>query len=272
MPDPMIRWRSSCPSRTRRRQAGVALAIVVWFIAAMGLLVAGIVYQAKLETRAAQIHLAQAKIAAAGDGAIQLGLANLVSRNVSDNTQRFRLGDLEAMVYLTPSVGLIDLNRAPRELLSNLFRAISIPSGEAEILADNVIQWRSPSLAGPGHRIDSIESLLVIDGFDRVRIDALRDLVSSGLSGTGFFSPKHAPEAVRQIVGMQEEGVERRPQGAGRGVPAALQRADAYRVDAVIEYGGRRWLRRRWVRMGSASHSDLPWQFTRTEAPRVLRR
>lgn len=263
--------RASCYSRARLRQRGVALAIVVWFIAAMGLLVAGMVYQAKLGTRAAQMHLAQAKVAAAGDGAIQLGLANLVSPEVAGNGQRFRLGDLEVVVYLTPTVGLIDLNRAPRELLGNLFSAIDIPRGEAEILADNVIQWRSPSLAGPGHRIDSIETLLEIDGFDRVRIDALRDLVSSGLSGAGFFSPKHAPEAVRKIVGMQEGGAPRRPDEPGRGGRAAPPRADAYRVDAVIEYGGRRWLRRRWVRMGSATYSELPWRFTRTEAPRVLR-
>lgn len=256
---------------TRSRQRGVALAIVVWFIAAMGLLVAGMVYQAKLGTRAAQMHLAQAKVAAAGDGAIQLGLANLVSREEAENGQRFRLGDLDAVVYLTPTVGLIDLNRAPRELLGNLFSAVGIPPGETAILADNVVQWRSPSLAGPGRRIDSIESLLEIEGFDRVRIDAMRDLVSSGVSGTGFFSPKHAPEAVRKIIAMRESAADNQSNAASRGGRAAPQRADAYRVDAVIEYGGRRWLRRRWVRMGSSTHSELPWQFTRTEAPRVLR-
>lgn len=271
----MTMLRPSCRSLycagARTRQRGVALAIVVWFIAAMGLLVGGMVYQAKLETRAAQMHLAQAKVAAAGDGAIQLGLANLVSRDGTENGQRFRLGDLEAVVFLTPTVGLIDLNRAPRELLVNLFSAVAIPRGDAEILADNVIQWRSPSLAGPGQRIDSIESLLAIDGFDRVRIDAMRDLVSSGLSGAGFFSAKHAPEAVRKIVSMQEPGADNKPDGARRGERAAPQRADAYRVDAMIDYGGRRWLRRRWVRMGSAAHSELPWRFTRTEPPRVLR-
>ena len=44
-------------------QSGVALAIVVWFLAAMSLLVSGIVFQAKVDTRMAQLHVARAKAA-----------------------------------------------------------------------------------------------------------------------------------------------------------------------------------------------------------------
>ena len=55
-------------------QKGVALAIVVWFIAGMSLLVAGIVSHARVDTQMAQLHIARAKAVAAGDGAIQLML------------------------------------------------------------------------------------------------------------------------------------------------------------------------------------------------------
>ena len=55
-------------------QKGVALAIVVWFIAGMSLLVAGIVSHARVDTQMAQLHIAKAKAVAAGDGAIQLML------------------------------------------------------------------------------------------------------------------------------------------------------------------------------------------------------
>ncbi|MFT7263100.1 MAG: general secretion pathway protein K, partial [Halioglobus sp.] len=37
--------------KTRQTQTGVALAIVVWFLAAMSLMVSGIVFQAKVDTR-----------------------------------------------------------------------------------------------------------------------------------------------------------------------------------------------------------------------------
>ena len=62
-----------------RAQAGVALAIVLWFIAGMSLLVAGIVSQARVDTHMAQLHVARAKVVAAGDGAIRLRLAELLT-------------------------------------------------------------------------------------------------------------------------------------------------------------------------------------------------
>ena len=81
------------------REAGVALAIVVWFIAGMSLLVAGIVAQARVDTQLAQIHADRARVTAAGDGAIRLAVASLeaLSRSraagQSSNRQRFRVGE-----------------------------------------------------------------------------------------------------------------------------------------------------------------------------------
>ena len=57
------------------RQRGVALALVVWFIAGMSLMVGGIVSFARVDTRMTQVHLARAKTIAAGDGAIMLAMA-----------------------------------------------------------------------------------------------------------------------------------------------------------------------------------------------------
>ena len=56
-------------------QRGVALGVVVWFIAGMALLVSGIIAEARIDTRMAQIHYFRAQAAAAGDGAINLALA-----------------------------------------------------------------------------------------------------------------------------------------------------------------------------------------------------
>ena len=42
--------------RSGVQQRGVALGIVVWFIAGMALLVSGIIAEARIDTRMAQIH------------------------------------------------------------------------------------------------------------------------------------------------------------------------------------------------------------------------
>ena len=91
-------------------QKGVALAIVVWFIAGMSLLVAGIVSHARVDTQMAQLHVGRAKAVAAGDGAIQLMLADrLLKQGASANEQSllsgvYELGSLEVLVMLFPAL------------------------------------------------------------------------------------------------------------------------------------------------------------------------
>ena len=63
------------PQKSSRHQQGIALGVVVWFIAGMALIVSGIVSEAKVDTRMAQLHYFRAQAAAAGDGAINLALA-----------------------------------------------------------------------------------------------------------------------------------------------------------------------------------------------------
>ena len=76
-------------------QKGVALAIVVWFIAGMSLLVAGIVSHARVDTQMAQLHVARAKAVAAGDGAIQLMLAErLLKQGTAADEQSLLSGQI----------------------------------------------------------------------------------------------------------------------------------------------------------------------------------
>ena len=110
-------WRSSGwrPS-ARESERGVALAIVVWFIAGMSLLVAGMVSQARLDTRMAQLHVARAKAAAACDGAIQRMLAErlLVSRPGVSGANllqgEYQMGDTTVSVTLYPETAFINMN------------------------------------------------------------------------------------------------------------------------------------------------------------------
>ena len=267
-----------------RAQAGVALAIVLWFIAGMSLLVAGIVSQARVDTHMAQLHVARAKVVAAGDGAIRLRLAELLTARGSPAGEGsdagggyYRLGEDEVRVTLVPVAGLIDINSAAPEVLLGLFLQAGVEQDEAQALAENVLKSRSPAAApgapGGSGRLEAMEDLLRVPGMSRSLLDAVRDFIVVGTPAQGGMNWSVAPDEVLAVLdrvdAARAAGVRAR-QGAtaGNAVPVL---ARAYRADAVLRYGGRNWLRRQWIEMSAASGGELPWSVVRTEPPRVLR-
>ncbi|MEP0202293.1 MAG: hypothetical protein ABJ084_15620 [Halioglobus sp.] len=218
---------------TRRGQRGIALAIVVWFIAGMAILVAGIVAQASVDVRMAQVHVARAKVAAAGDGAIMLMMSDLQRARREtppvDGTYRtaYKLGTLDVEVELVLTSKLMNVNSADAPSLKLLFTEVAaLDAGEAQNLADNVVQWR--------HQLRSQFS----------KMEALEDLMAAGV-------PRTVLDAVRDHV---------------------VAGSPLYRADAIVRYGDSSWLRRRWVSNASGPYSALPWVVLRTETPRVVNR
>jgi len=277
----------------RRAQQGVALAIVVWFLAAMSLLVAGIVFQSKVDTRMAQTHLAKAKAVAAGDGAIELMLAALQSSQLKSFRGRgvpvlgFEVGEQSVEVILVPTSGLIDLNGAPRELLEKLFASSGgVEKAEAQLLADNVIKWRQRLLRGARQtaKFRSIEDLLQVDGVGRTLLEAIRDSLVVGKVARAGVDWQSAPPSVLAVLSGNEASMVSSivaEQSGGlipnktlpRGLSPRFQSAGSgndYRVDALVMIGDKQWLRRRWVSVGSANKGLLPWRYTGTEAARAI--
>ncbi|MEK9543989.1 MAG: hypothetical protein VW016_10945, partial [Luminiphilus sp.] len=83
----------------------MALGIVVWFIAGMALLVSGIVSEARVDTRMAQLHYFRAQAAAAADGAINLALAEQEGLRTSgqrgaDRLQNYQVGPQEVEIRM----------------------------------------------------------------------------------------------------------------------------------------------------------------------------
>lgn len=184
-------------------QAGVALAIVLWFIAGMSLLVAGIVSQARVDTHMAQVHVARARAAAAGDGAIRLTLADLVTARQSafeqsgDQAGNYRLGEDDVSVQLVPVAGLVDVNSATADVLAGLFLEAGLADQEARAMAENVLQSRSATaVAGrpaAGGRFAAMEDLLRVLGMSRSLLDAVRDLIVVGPPAQGTTNWAVAP-------------------------------------------------------------------------------
>ena len=280
----------SGPGRNAARERGFALAIGVWCIAGMALLVSGIVATGRTDTHMAQLHVARAKAAAAGDGAIQLMMAEWVAGRVEASLEdglpnrRFRLGELEAEVTLVPAAGLVDLNSASGEVLAGLFSlAAGLDAGEAQTVADNVVKWRSSKSGSRGRSqgflaFAAIEDLLRVDGVTRTLLDAVRDYVVAGLvtrGGDASLSPELVLEVLALSNPKKAEALRRKralagqPRSGGRAVNSGVG-SGPFRADARIRYGDRTWLRRRWLDAGSDAGSMLSWRSVRTEPARVL--
>jgi hypothetical protein len=262
-------------------QKGVALAIVVWFIAGMSLLVAGIVSHARVDTQMAQLHIAKAKAVAAGDGAIQLMLGErFLNQDGAADKQGplsavYQLGSAEVLVMLFPVSALLDLNKAPRAALSTLFIALAqVPDGEANTLAENVVNWRKAN-----GTFRETEDLLRVGGMDRTIFESVRDFIAAKETlGTGAdweASLAAMSQRADQMNSGELNGLALRPEmlaglnadGTTGGNESSL--SGTYRADAMVRYGDQTWLRRRWVSVGSVAGSALPWKTLRSEPARV---
>ncbi|WP_415355810.1 helix-hairpin-helix domain-containing protein [Halioglobus sp. Uisw_031] len=265
-------------------QKGVALAIVVWFIAGMSLLVAGIVSHARVDTQMAQLHVARAKAVAAADGAIQLMLAERLLAQVPAADEQsllsgvYDLGNSEVLVMLFPAADLLDVNKAPQAALASLFVMLAqVPEGEANTLAENVVKWRAT-----GGAFRETEDLLRVDGMNRTIFEAVRDFVAAQETDDAGADWEALLAAMLPVADQTNSGelngLARRPEmpvGSnvdGRRPGNTLSLSGSYRADALVKYGDQTWLRRRWISVGAGVGSVLPWQTVRTEPPRVYER
>lgn len=278
----------------RSSQSGVALALVVWFVAGMSLLVAGIVSVASVDARMTQVHLARAKAVAAGDGAILLAV---LERSVASRAStagplivesEHRMGDVEVTVRLFPANGFIDLNAASREVLAVLFSyAGGLGPKEAQRVADNVVEWRNPEVKGRNSRLVrqrfyALEDVLKVEGVNRQLLDGIRDYTVVGDWASGATDWAASPQAILAVLEQlnpeqaavmtgRRQNLMRTPAGnRGQTQGVSVSPSSALRADALVAYGGKTWLRRQWLAPGSSVESRLPWKVVRTEPPRVV--
>ena len=149
----MIPRNKSWVGPSSAQQRGVALGIVVWFIAGMALLVSGIIAEARIDTRMAQLHYFRAQAAAAGDGAINLALAEQEGMRASgqpgaDRLQNYQIGPRSVEVRMIPAGVFVNISSEDSQGLRSLFNKA------ASVAQQQGIFWEgSPSaLAAAGSR------------------------------------------------------------------------------------------------------------------------
>jgi len=264
----------------------VALAIVMWFVAGMSLLVAGIVLSARTDVRLAQVHYARAQVAAAGDGAINLLLADLVDARSRGERgpggrlpqQRYRVGDDMVSVLAIPQSAFVDVAGASAEELAKVIEASgAVAPGGGSVVARAVVQYRDGADGQPYGRLESFEDLLGVAGVDRSMLDALTDYVAVGGSsgrGGGADGAGTLEQTLRLLRSVAPATRARNNDLDATPVRVAATRprsSASFRVDALVQRGQDVWLRRRWVSLGRGA-AGLPWSSSRIEPVRIVPR
>jgi general secretion pathway protein K len=257
------------------RQRGVALGVVVWFIAGMALLVSGIIAEARIDARMAQLHYFKAQAAAAGDGAINLALAEQDGRRASgqpgaNRMQNYQIGPRSVEVRMIPAGVFVNISSENLQGLRTLFRLAQSDAqqhgifwdGSPSALAAAVIEFRDGVGGRRGSLFHSPEDLLRVPGVTRGVYEAVRNYITVGDLAGGFQGGNQSVESkLNQLTAAMR--------GDGPALKGPTQHAaNSLRIDAIVKIGDQQWLRRRWVTLTEGGYSLLPWRFVRTEAAR----
>jgi general secretion pathway protein K len=278
---------------------GIALIAVLWVVAALTVIAAGMLSLVKGHTRALGTFQNQVVADTLGDAGTNLALRQILEKR--EQFQRFqRLGfDIEGIpveVDVIPVSGLISLNGAQESLLTDLFvHGGGVAPEQAQMLAQRVIDWRDPDgIAMPkgaeddayaaagsryrtrGGRFQSPEDLLQVLGVDYglyVRIASLVT-VESRLSSVDASA---APEEVLRVLAGGDAAAAlnyaQKRSGVGDGRFAVGGKAltstgagglqTVFRLDARVALPGTQIrMRRQLVRIDLAGHNQY-WKTLR---------
>lgn len=274
--------------RGRAHGRGVALVLVLWIVAALTVLVTGIVQAQRGEVRLASAARDRLLSEATGQAAIQQVVQRIVgSGQAVDRLQRVRAerDQVEVVVEVMPMTGLIDLNAAPEPLLAELFvRGAGLEERAASELAAAVIARRQggagASARGP-RRLDAPEELLAIPGVDPDLFAKIAPLVTTDSGGNGRVHALSAPLDVLLVVARGRADVARRlaeDRDAGQ-VGVDTTRLDAAFIDGTLgtrlrlsarvpRADGSAWTVVRDIDLRPAVGSGSPWQILRSELRR----
>ena len=208
------------PRRLPARHGGVALVAVLWIVAALSLLAAGLSQTTRAQIDTASVQRDAAVGQALGDGAIHIALQALLAetrRPPGVQTASIVYQGVAIQVEAAPLDGLISLNGADVPLLAQmLHNAGGLAPGAAEALARQLVQWRSerppadptsPAAAALSQqrRFEAPEDLMLVPGVDYTLYARIAPLVSADLS-TGKVNALAAPPDVLAALAPGDPG------------------------------------------------------------------
>jgi hypothetical protein len=253
-PTPDVRAARRGPAR--RRERGVALILVLWTFAAIAVLAAEFARAMhdeaastrnfKESTRARMVAIAglnEAILAMQGERDAGDAIETIEDDENPDPVHALSQGDSQWVpatwrgnrfeVRVTDEAGKISLNRAAAENLRLYFENLEIPEGDAEIIADSIVDWRDdddfhlPNGAESDYYegldrpykaknagFDTVEELLLVRGVTREYfyggdgIPGLRDIFSVYTRANAPNLRSVTPEVMIAITGLDREAAD----------------------------------------------------------------
>lgn len=147
------------------QQRGMALVIVLAFLAALSLIVIGVVSASRSTVEAAGRHLVRAQAQSAIEGAVDYAANVLVSARgtlpeLLSKPEIVEISGWRVRISVRPERGKVDPNYADQNLLAALFRSAGVPIEKAQALAAAVEDWRDG------------DDLVHVNGAEKVQYDA----------------------------------------------------------------------------------------------------
>lgn len=273
-----MREHSRCRSMQAGPARGIALIAVLWIVAALGILVTGLVQAHRDEIRLVSSARQTVQASALGSAAIQLTLQQMVGR-APPVTRLSRIevtyNGMTIPVDVMPLNGLVDINRAPQRLLAALFAiAGGLPAERASAIAASLVAARAPGVGRTrGPRFEAIEDLLQLPGIDFDLYARLSSTITTESAGNGRVNPMAAPESVLAVLAEGNTGraaqIAAARDGGQDGIDTTNLTAEfldnaattRYRLQARVPLAdGRRLLSSRLVAMGRVAPDGVPWR------------
>ena len=189
----------------RAKSEGMALIAVLWIVAALSIMISGVQTSVRSEIRIVGAGRQALEAVALGEAAMYMALQDLAAskeRSARRVARDYSYAGRGMQVEVIPLNGLIDLNKAPQDLLAALYeQAGPMPSPQAAALADDTVQYRSQrDTQGREVGFESVQDLLSVPGVDYNLYARLSALVTADLQGNGSVNPLAAPLRVLSVL------------------------------------------------------------------------
>ena len=265
------------------RKSGMVLVAVLWIVAALSVIVTGMIHSVRAEVKQVSAASQIAQGGAWGGAAITVVLQSLSAPPTPPSSltvAEVQFQGLSIPVRAMSLNGLIDLNTASPVLLEKLFLvAGELPAPQASAMAEMVRATRTRAdPQGRAQRLESVEDLLRVTAMDYDTYAKVADLVTTDARGNGSVNLTAAPLGViRVLADGNLEVAKRLFQGAQAGAvgldTSALDSAlvdnapsRRYLVQARVPLPDGVWLLvSRWVDMNGGKADGLPWRVFHAE-------
>ncbi|MCH1609788.1 MAG: hypothetical protein L7S53_00630 [Luminiphilus sp.] len=276
------------------RQQGVAMVLVMWLIAAMGITVGGALALAREEIGLASSRLGEAQAFALGKGVARLAVLDRARAQtaVDENGDpdpagqtrvfkaRYEVDDLIVSATVYPASGFVSVAESDPDVWRQLLSGLGgLDDGTAAILAEQIVNSDVETTASAGsgpatsfqfysrHRQARsavyVEQLLGIEGMNRAVYDRIRPSISPFNVGSGVDSAVAPPEMQAAFGASSDEEAD-----FSGAEPGPRDASGYYCVEIEVSASpSERFVQRVWVESrGSDEFSAI--RLTRIEKPR----